>query len=176
VGEPADGAGGGEDELAGLLDHLMALGHRRHREVDVRERQPALCHRADHLDLGVRQGPDLVEELEEQGGAWVAVPVHAVAEPSDELALAEPPADRLRRGDASVDLPDDLAGGTAGRTVQRTAERREPGLDHEVRIGPGRRGHAGRQGRRGQLVVGEQHERRLEQSHAVRLGRVGGQP
>ena len=68
VGQPADGAGGGEDDLAGLVDHVVALGHRRDGEVDVREGRPRSCIVRIEVELGVGRRAGLVEQLEQDAG------------------------------------------------------------------------------------------------------------
>ena len=76
-------------------------------------------------------------------------------------------------GDAALDLPQDASGGRARGAVQRAAERGQPGLDDEVRVGPRRRGDPGRQRRRRQLVVGEEHEGRPRAVAPARHRRAG---
>ena len=152
------------------FDHVVALGHRRDGEVDVRERQAPLLHRPHEVELGVGRRAGLVEQLEQESGPRVAVAVDAVAEARDELVVAQTPADGLRRRDAALDLAEDASGGRARGAVERAAERGQAGLDDQVRVGPRRRGDPGGQRRRGQLVVGEEHERGLEQSHPRGIG------
>ena len=58
---------------------------------------------------------------------------------------------------------------SAGRAVQRPAEHGEPGQLDQVRVGPRARRDPGRQRRRRHLVVGQQHQRRVEELDQPRL-------
>ena len=52
--------------------------------------------------------------------------------------------------------------------MQSSAERSKSGEDNAVRVGPCGRRHPGGQGRGGQLVIGQQHERRIKRGNLRR--------
>ena len=92
--------------------------------------------------------------------------IDAVAEARDQLLGPEPTADRFGAGDPTLTHLTDQVAARLGRTaVQRSAERGEPGADHEVGVGPRRCRDPGRQGGRRQLVVSEEHQSSLQLAH-----------
>ncbi len=58
-----------------------------------------------------------------------------------------------------------------GRALQPAADRAEAGEHHRVGVAPGRGRHPGREGRRRELVVGQQDQGRVEHPHPLGVGR-----
>ncbi len=132
----------------------------------ARLREDRLGHRETR-----RPGRARPDQVEQQNGTRIARLIHEVAESGQPFPPPEQVAHHPRRlvrvaGGAEHDL-----GGQGRAAVQGAAERAQPGGDHGVRIGPHRGGHPGSQGGRGELVIGEQHERR---AHGVSQAVVQG--
>src|SRR5487761_1125446 len=163
VRDPAGRAGHGEDGLSRPADHSRHVRQHREREVDIGLGQGAAAHLGQD---GVRDGEPrgsrrrTCHEAEQADGTRVAVLVHEVPE----AGYPARPAQQLTHP------PRRVGGGRGGRehalgperraAVQRAAERAEAGRHHGVGIRPDRGGHPRRQRGRGELVVGEQHDRR----------------
>jgi hypothetical protein len=92
-----------------------------------------------------------------------------VAEASEALATTESGADHGRRSLGPVDLIQEGLDPQRGPAVEGPADRGQPGRRHGVWVGPDRGGHPGGHRRRGQLVVGQQDQRRLENADQTGL-------
>jgi hypothetical protein len=161
MGNPSCRPRHGEDRLPGAPDHSCYPGHGGDGEVDVR------CGQGLPLDLGQdglghrelrrfrRGAPD---QIEQQGGARVAGPVHEVAEPGHLLSAPQQFAHDPRAVFGAAGRGQQRFGAERRPAVQRAAHRPHPGRDHGVGIGPNRRRDPGGQRGGGKLVVGQQHQ------------------
>jgi hypothetical protein len=99
-----------------------------------------------------------------------------VAEAGDPAVGAQPPGDRRDRVPPLHHLGEQAVHEVAGRSVQRTLQRGQPGLHDGVRMRPGRGGHPRRERRGGEVVIGEQHQGGVQGGDARRRGRARGEP
>ena len=178
VGDPAGGAGDGEDGFPRASGHGGDMGEGGEGEVDVRfgeASQVVVSRRASTTSM--RGDPAAVARSRVRGtGARVAVRVEAVAEAAEAFAATEPGADHGRRLPGPVDLVQQGLDPERRPAVEGPADRGQPGRRHRVRVGPDRGGHPGGHRRRGQLVVGQQHQRGVEHADQAGLRVGGGQP
>jgi hypothetical protein len=158
--EPGDVSEGGEPEVAvGVCRRV--LGHDRVHGVDSSE----------PFGMGTR-GP---HQVEQRGRSRVASWIQRVAEAGHDAGVPEVLGDgRTRVVDAGLGhLVEEPMHRHARGAVQAARQHTEARADDRVRIGPRRCRHPCCQGRRRQLVVGQQRERRVEDADQLRRSRFG---
>ena len=127
----------------------------------------ALRCRQHAVDGRHRPGPAArsAEHVEEHDRSRVAMPVDRVPEAREPAVQPQCLGDGGRRSARARGGVVHRSRATAGTTVQGSAQGSEARTDHRVRIGARRRSHSRRQRRCRQLVIDQQHERRVDQRH-----------
>ena len=184
VRRPARHAADREDRRVEVDGNPERVVHRRRVEVDVRvQLLLALHQRLDalrHVPPGRMPGAaaEVLRHLPQVRGARVFGLVDAMAEARDlllarELALHEV-VDAVAAG-VLAEIEQHLHHLGVGAAVQRALQRADGRDDRRVDVGERGGGHARREGRRVQLVIGVQRERDVEGFHRERAGPIPGQ-
>ena len=111
---------------------------------------------------------ELGDDLEQRGEARVVADVDLVAEAGQPLAGRQPAHDDLGRPAGALALHEHVVRLRRRAAVVDALDGGQPGGEREVRARPRRPGDADGERRRRQLVVGEQHERPVEDPRQLR--------